>query len=89
MDSQPKDNAKYLEKKRQYDSMITLYGRKPVLEVLRGSNTEIHRLHLATSNKTAPIIDEIKALADKLPGLMPSLLGLFYLAEVEQCFVQY
>ncbi len=64
MDSQPKDNAKYLEKKRQYDSMITLYGRKPVLEVLRGSNTEIHRLHLATSNKTAPIIDEIKALAD-------------------------
>lgn len=53
----------YLAKKQRYDSMITLFGRKPVLEILRSSDTDIHRLHLATTNKSSPVMDEIEELA--------------------------
>ena len=64
MGIQPSDKAKYLRKKQRYDNMIPLFGRKPVLETLQAPDTKIHRLHLATSNKAAPIIEKIKALAD-------------------------
>jgi len=63
MNDQSDNKPGYLAKKQRYDSMITLFGRKPVLEVLRSSNTDIHRLHLATTNKSAPVMEEIEELA--------------------------
>lgn len=57
------DSPAYLEKKRFFDSLMTVYGRKTVLEALQDPATYIYRLHLATSNKSADIIDEIIKLA--------------------------
>ena len=59
---QPK--ADYLAKKQQYDNMITLYGRNPVLEILQIPDIEVHRLHLATSNKPGGTVSRIMALAE-------------------------
>jgi len=44
-------------------SLLTVYGRKPVLEALEDSALQIFRLHLAESNKPSPIIKSIKKLA--------------------------
>jgi len=57
------DSASYLSKKAFYQQAITLYGRKPVLEALQDHSLNIHRIHLASSNKTAAILDNIKQLA--------------------------
>lgn len=57
------DSDAYLEKKRFFDSLLTVYGRNPVLEALQDPTTSIYRLHLASSNKSAAVIDEIIALA--------------------------
>ena len=57
------DSQAYLDKKKRFDGMLTVYGRKPVLEALQDSNTNIHRLHLADSNKSADILDDIINLA--------------------------
>lgn len=59
------DSQAYLEKKRFFDSLMTVYGRKTVLEALEDKHTHIYRLHLAKSNKSASILDEIIALAEK------------------------
>ncbi|WP_111641966.1 TrmH family RNA methyltransferase [Marinimicrobium alkaliphilum] len=53
------DSQAYREKKRFYDSLLTVYGRKPVLEALSDPNTRCHRLHLADSNKSAGILEDI------------------------------
>lgn len=57
------DSSAYLEKKRFFDSLMTVYGRKTVLEALQDPATFIYRLHLASSNKSAEILDEIISLA--------------------------
>lgn len=57
------DSQAYLEKKRFFDSLMTVYGRKTVLEALQDPSTYIYRLHLAKSNKSAEILDEIITLA--------------------------
>lgn len=54
----------YREKKQKYDSMITLYGRKPVQEILRDPSVHIYRLHLAESNRSGDVISEIRSLAE-------------------------
>ncbi len=59
----PQDSPAYLEKKRFFDSLMTVYGRKSVLEALQENSVNIYRLHLASSNKSAAILDEIIALA--------------------------
>lgn len=59
------DSPEYLEKKRFFDSLMTIYGRKTVLEALQDKATIIYRLHLAKSNKSAAIIDEIIMLAKR------------------------
>lgn len=63
MNKPREDSPAYLEKKRFFDSLMTVYGRKTVLEALQDPATFIYRLHLAKSNKSAEIIDEIIALA--------------------------
>ncbi len=57
------DSAEYREKRAFYDSLLTIYGRKPVLEVLQDDTIPVHCLHLADSNQRGGIIDEIEQLA--------------------------
>ena len=57
------DSQAYLEKKKFFDGLLTVYGRKPVLEALQDKTTNIHRLHLAESNKSAEILDDIIKIA--------------------------
>jgi 23S rRNA (guanosine2251-2'-O)-methyltransferase len=59
--SMPSDPA---SKKKFLSKLLTIYGRKAVLEALE-SSLEIYRLHLSTSNKSAPIIKQIKQLAQR------------------------
>ncbi|WP_345985910.1 RNA methyltransferase [Sulfurimonas sp. HSL-1656] len=58
-----KDSATYQKKKRFFESMITLYGRNAVEEVLDDPTVEIHALHLAESNKQEGVIERITAKA--------------------------
>ncbi len=53
------DSKEYQQKKRFFNQVITLFGRKPVLEVLNDSALNIYRLHLAQSNKSQGIILDI------------------------------
>lgn len=63
MNKPREDSPAYLEKKRFFDSLMTVYGRKTVLEALQDPATYIYRLHLASSNKSAGILDDIIDLA--------------------------
>lgn len=56
-------SQEYVRKKQFFDRLLTIYGRKPVLEALQDPHTQIHRLHLADSNKSAPILNDIKRMA--------------------------
>lgn len=53
------NSKNYQDKKTFYDKMLTIYGRKPVLEALQDRKLNIHRLHLANSNKAGGIINEL------------------------------
>lgn len=57
------DSPEYLERKRFFDSLLTIFGRKPVLEALQDKSVDLHRLHLAKSNRHDGIIEEIIELA--------------------------
>ncbi|MDJ0878980.1 MAG: RNA methyltransferase [Halieaceae bacterium] len=48
-----------------FDQVLTVYGRKPALEVLQDESLTCYRLHFADSNKPAPILDEMRALAEQ------------------------
>lgn len=58
------DSPEYLERKRFFDSLLTIFGRKPVLEALQDKSTEVHRLHLAKSNRVDGIVQDIIQLAE-------------------------
>lgn len=60
-----KDSDEYLEKKSFFKQLLTIYGRKPVIEALKQTNIPCFRLHLADSNKSSPIIKELEQLAKK------------------------
>ena len=57
------DSPEYLARKSAYDRLITVYGRKPVYEILADRSLEVFRLHLAESNRGGGIVDQIKTLA--------------------------
>ena len=59
------DRPEYLARKKIFDHMITIYGRNPVLEVLRDPSLQIYRLHLAKSNRDSSTVIELKDLAAK------------------------
>ncbi len=61
MSGKPSDT--YESRKKRYDNMLTLYGRKPVLEVLLIPALEVFRLHLAKTNHSGETIAEIERLA--------------------------
>jgi 23S rRNA (guanosine2251-2'-O)-methyltransferase len=62
---QNQDTDQYLARKNFFDHMITLYGRKPVIEVLKDPKLEIYKLHLAKSNRESSIIKELRDLAER------------------------
>jgi len=57
------DSQEYKDKKAYFEKIITLYGRNVVIEVLQDSSIEVHKLHMASSNKTDGAIKTILALA--------------------------
>ena len=59
------DSKEYLEKKAFFDSIITLYGRNVVIEILEDESIEIHKLHLSSSNRDEGAVSEIKSLAER------------------------
>jgi 23S rRNA (guanosine2251-2'-O)-methyltransferase len=59
------DSQAYKDKKAFFEKIITLYGRNVVVEVLEDTSIEIHKLHMADSNKTDGAIKSILALAKK------------------------
>lgn len=60
------DSSEYADKKSFFDRVLTVYGRKPVLETLQNKTLVCHALHLAHSNRDAGIVGEIKQLAERL-----------------------
>jgi len=59
------DSQEYLDKKAYFEKIITLYGRNVVVEVLQDSNIQIHKIHMANSNKPDGAIKDILTLAKK------------------------
>ena len=57
------DSVEYQRKQAFFSSLLTIYGRKPVLEALQDSNINFYKLHLADSNKPQGIINEILSIA--------------------------
>ncbi|WGL17750.1 RNA methyltransferase [Microbulbifer bruguierae] len=58
------DSPEYLKKRAFFDSLLTIYGRKPVLEALEDPSLPVHKLHLAESNRKDAFISRIEALAE-------------------------
>ena len=63
--SQREDSVAYREKKQFFNSLLTVYGRKTLLEALQEKDVQVYRLHLADSNKPADILDQIIQLAQQ------------------------
>jgi len=59
------DSQAYKDKKAFFEKIITLYGRNVVLEVLEDESIEVHKIHMADSNKTDGAIKSILTLAKK------------------------
>jgi len=57
------DSKEYREKKAFFEKIITLYGRNVVVEILQDKTIEIHKLHMADSNKSDGAIKKILMLA--------------------------
>ncbi|WP_457744925.1 TrmH family RNA methyltransferase [Sulfurimonas sp.] len=57
------DSQEYKEKKAFFEKIITLYGRNVVVEILQDNTVEIHKLHMASSNKPDGVIKKILQLA--------------------------
>jgi 23S rRNA (guanosine2251-2'-O)-methyltransferase len=59
------ERSDYREKKSFFDRVLTVYGRKPVLETLQDTTLVCHAVHLAHSNREAGIISDIRQCAQK------------------------
>ena len=55
--------SNYEDKKAFFSRVLTVYGRKPVLEALQDNDLQCHALHLAQSNREVGIVGDIKQLA--------------------------
>jgi 23S rRNA (guanosine2251-2'-O)-methyltransferase len=58
------EHSSYEDKKAFFSRVLTVYGRKPVLEALRDDSLQCHALHLAHSNREAGIIAQIRQEAE-------------------------
>lgn len=62
VDSTDHDSTRYSQRKAFFERMLTVYGRKPVLEALLDPALTCHALHLADSNREAsPVRDILRA----------------------------
>ena len=59
------DSQDYHNRKANFARMLTVYGRKPVLEVLNDHSLDCHALHLSNSNRAGGIITEIQQKAEQ------------------------
>jgi 23S rRNA (guanosine2251-2'-O)-methyltransferase len=59
------DTPEYLAKKAFFDKVLTIYGRNAVMEALEDEAVTIHKLHLSKSNKDAPVLEQMKEIAQK------------------------
>ena len=59
------DSERYRERKNFFDNMLTIYGRKPVLEAMLNPGVRVFRLHLADSNKEDALLQRLRALASE------------------------
>ena len=57
------DSPEYLARKQFFQRMLTVYGRNPVSEALLSKDVKPYRLHLAESNRPAPVLQEIERQA--------------------------
>lgn len=55
----------YTDKKRFFDSLLTVYGRNTVLEALEDESLPAYRLHVASSNRRGGKLDRILAIAER------------------------
>ena len=54
------DSLDYKRKKSFFEKLLTIYGRKAVLEAMQDEQLKIYKLHMADSNKSGGIIGEIR-----------------------------
>lgn len=59
------DKPNYRQRRARFDSLLTLFGRKPVLEALRDMGVRPVRLHLATSNRDSAELREMRTIAGR------------------------
>jgi 23S rRNA (guanosine2251-2'-O)-methyltransferase len=59
------DTEAYKEKKAFFESLITVYGRNVVLEMLQDKSIGFHKVHMAESNRQDGVIKQILTLAGK------------------------
>lgn len=59
------DRPEYLAKKARFEKLLTVFGRKPVLEALESQGVRVERLHLSDRNKPAAILEQIAHLAEQ------------------------
>ncbi|MBN2896058.1 MAG: RNA methyltransferase [Campylobacterales bacterium] len=57
------DSEQYKEKKARFASMITFYGRNVAEELLEDRSVQLHKLHLAESNRREGIILKLESMA--------------------------
>lgn len=58
------DSQQYRDRKTFFKQLLTIYGRKPVLEALQDPQLAVYKIHLADSNKPQGIIKEIITAAE-------------------------
>lgn len=59
------DSPEYRRRRAFFDRVLTVYGRKPVLEVLQNPALDCHTLHLAESNREQGIVATLRTLAEE------------------------
>lgn len=59
------NSPEYRQKKQFFNNLLTIYGRKPVLEALQDDSLNIYKLHFSDSNKPGGIISDIIKMAER------------------------
>ncbi len=59
------DSSEYKKRRAFFDSLVTLYGRNAVVEVLEDKSISIHKLHLCRSNREDGVISRLIELAQQ------------------------
>lgn len=60
-----KQSKQYRTRKDSFNDVLTLYGRKPVMEALQNTDVRVFRLHIARETASSPAIREIVSLAEE------------------------